>query len=120
MASMVAIALSSVSTLESQLLIALCLQYALSFVLPVTYAFLTILTLFLGKLLTAQLSEKSSGPLLKPEDYTKDVKMGRWTAQPGLTEHSVAKKLGQDGVVLFIIGARTHQYFNPLFHLRYS
>jgi hypothetical protein len=110
MASKIAALVSSLSTLESRLLILLSLQYPLTFLLPSTYAFTTTIALLLGILLTNQFSRKSNLPSLTPEDCVRDVKKGRWTAQPGNTGDTGTKKLAQEGVVCCVVGASSNQY----------
>ena len=109
MSSKIATLISSLPAVEPQLLVLLFLQYVLTFLLPPVYAFLPILALLLGIRLTTHFSRGSASPVLKPEDYTKDVKMGRWTAQPGGRGDNGTGKLAQEEVVCFIIAASSNQ-----------
>lgn len=74
------------------------------------------IAIVLGIHLSTRLTRKPTPGTLKPEDYVKDVRMGRWTAQPGLVENGGdgeekgAKKIGQDGIVCFVIAASSNQY----------
>ena len=78
--------------------------------------FLLIVVLLLGTFfaLRARLGPASSK--LNPEDYLKDVRLGRWTAQPGLAENGGdgeekgSKKLSKEGIVCFILAASSNQY----------
>lgn len=74
------------------------------------------IAILLGTDLRARLTRKPAPRALKPEDYIKDVRMGRWTAQPDLVENeggggeNGAKKLAQEGIVCFVIAASSNQY----------
>lgn len=107
---------SSFPTLSPQLLVLLSFQYILSLLLPPSYAFVPVIAILLGTQLSARLTRKPAPGALKPEDYVKDVRMGRWTAQPGFFENEGdggekgAKKLAQEGIVCFVIAASSNQY----------
>lgn len=107
---------SSFPALTPQLLILLAFQYILSLLLPPSYAFVPVIAILLGTDLSARLTRKPVPRALKPEDYVKDVRMGRWTAQPGLVEvegdggENGAKKAAQEGIVCFVIAASSNQY----------
>ncbi|MCJ1462829.1 hypothetical protein MMC07_001432 [Pseudocyphellaria aurata] len=72
------------------------------------------IVILLGSHLSARLSRKPASGALRREDYVKEVRMGRWTAQPGLIgnksdgEDKGAKKLAHDGVVCFVIAASSN------------
>lgn len=75
---------SSLLIRAPQLLILLVLQYILTLLLPPAYAFLLAIAFLLGIALTTQPTRSSAPPGPNPEDYVKDIRMGRWTAQPSL------------------------------------
>lgn len=107
---------SSFPTLNPQLLMLLSFQYILSLLLPPSYALVPVITILLGTHLSARFTRKPAPGALKPEDYVKDVRMGRWTAQPSLVEtegdegEKEPKKLAQGGIVCFVIAASSNQY----------
>lgn len=107
---------SSLPALDSKLLALLCLQYILSLFLPPTYAFLPIITVLLGNYLTGQLNRKPAQPTPTPQDFMKDVKRGRWTAQPYFNgneneaEQKDQEPMGREGLVCFVLGSSVNQY----------
>ena len=96
----------------------LSLQFIVTILLGPSIALIAIGSLLSVNLLVAPAKGKSSSQTLTQDDYLKDVKLGRWTAQPDLAEEEVSKKgLSQKGIVCFVLGANVNQYvLAPKFH----
>ena len=88
----------------------LSLQFVLTILLGPGAALITIGSLLSANLLAAPAMRKASSQVLTQEEYLKDVKLGRWTAQPDLEEEVSKKGLSQKGIVCFVLGASVNQY----------
>lgn len=112
MGSKLTATISSLTAVNPQLFMLLFLQYVITLLFPSAYSFLPTVLLLFGTLLI----QKSTPSTFKPENYLRDVRMGRWTAQPGLVERrddeedAGTRKLAQEGVVCFVIAASINQY----------
>lgn len=97
-----------------QILILLALQYLLTLFFPAVYAFLFLAALLVtfprSWTISPQPPLDGSAPLsLSLADHLKDVKLGRWTAQPGRMESGE-----EGGVVCFVLGASSNQFVCPV------
>lgn len=109
MASIIIDYFNSMSFTELQLLNLVLVQNFLPSYLDPDYAFYACFAAIVCSRLIQKFTRKPETPGFQPEEYAKNVKMGRWTAQPGNELQTGDAKLAQDGIVCFILGASSNQ-----------